>query len=101
MPGPNHIVRLELSVDSLRHQVVHELIAHRKEIEEAVSDEVSRMAESGYLEAKIRESVKKHLDKAIDSAVDRAVSSWSRHSPTVSQAIEKAVHEALWKTEEK
>jgi TPP-dependent pyruvate/acetoin dehydrogenase alpha subunit len=94
------IIRLELSVDAMRYHVVHELVAHRKEIEDTVNNEVTRLMESGYLEQKIQQSVRKHIDEAIESAVKRAVTSWSHHSPTVSQAVETAVHEALWKTEE-
>lgn len=94
------IIRLELSVDAMRHAVVHELMSHHKEIEETVTGEVTRLIESGYLANRIQQSVQKHVDKAIDDAVRNAVSSWSRHSPTVSKAIEAAVHDALWKGEE-
>jgi len=42
-----------------------------------------------------------HLDAAINEAVKNAMSSWTRESPTVKQAIQSAVTDALWQTEKK
>lgn len=96
----NPIVRVELSVDDLRHKVVHALAASHKEIEELVAAELEQYVNSGRLKLKLQQFIQKHMDEAVDTAVKHAVSSWSRESPTVKQAVEKAIHEALWKTEE-
>jgi hypothetical protein len=98
---PLNMVRLQLDVESMRHSVVHALVAHQGEIQKQVEAEVSTLVTSGYLENKIKESVRRHLDTAINEAVKNAMSSWTRESPTVKQAIQSAVTDALWQTEKK
>ena len=61
MPRP---VRLN---EALAH-VVHALVAHQGEIQKQVEAEVSTLVTSGYLENKIKESVRRHLDTAMDTA---------------------------------
>jgi hypothetical protein len=97
MPLP--IIRLELSVEEMRHHVVHALSVHHDSIQKSVDEEVKRFVESGALEHKIQESVRRYLDSAIDEGVRAAISRWVRESPTVKQAVTAAVQDALWKTE--
>jgi uncharacterized membrane protein YvbJ len=94
------IIRLELSVEEMRHHVVHALVDHHDAVQKLVDDEVKQFIESGAMEHQIKESVNKHLRKAVDDGVNSSISRWARESPTVKQAVEKAVHEALWQTEE-
>ena len=98
---PLNMVRLQLDVESMRHSVVHALVAHQGEIQKQVEAEVSTLVTSGHLENKIKESVRRHLDTAINDAVSHAFSSWVRESPTVKKAIQNAVTDALWQTEKK
>lgn len=99
MSLPPH-VRIELSVDAMRHQVVHQLALHQKEVQELVDAEVTQYIESGALTQRLQQSVRKYLDEAVDSAVKSAITSWAKESPTVSKAVERAVHEALWARED-
>lgn len=98
---PFNMVRLQLDVESMRHSVVHALVAHQGEIQKRVEAEVSELVTNGHLERTIKESVRCHLDAAINEAVKNAMSSWTRESPTVKQAIQSAVTDALWQTEKK
>lgn len=93
------MVRLELSVDEMRHHVVHALAEHHGDIQAIVDDQVKQYAESGAMEAKIRDSVQRYMDAAIDDGVKTAISRWTRDSPTIKQAVADAVHAALWSTE--
>ncbi len=93
------MVRLELSVDEMRHQVMHALIDHQGEIQKAVDAEIKRLIESGALEARIKDAVKRYIDCAIDDGVKGAITRWSLKSPTVERAVRDAVQDALWKTE--
>lgn len=94
-----NMVRLQLDVESMRHSVVHALIDHQGDIQKQVEAEISTLVTNGYLEHRIKESVCRHLDTAISDAVKSAISSWTRESPTVKQAIQSAVTDALWQTE--
>lgn len=94
------MMRLELSVQEMRHHVIHTLVEHQGEIQKMVDEEVRHLIESGALALQIKAAVRRHLDTAIDDGVRRAITSWTRESPTVATAIERAVHEALWQTEE-
>ena len=98
---PLNMVRLRLDVESMRHSVVHALIDHQGEIQQQVEAEITELVTNGHLEHKIKESVRHHLDMAISEAVKHAMSSWIRESPTVKQAIQNAVTDALWQTEKK
>ena len=98
---PLNMVRLQLDVESMRRSVIHALVDHQGEIQKQVEAEISTLATNGYLEHKIKESVRRHLDTAINEAVKNAMSSWTRESPTVKQAIQSAVTDALWQTEKK
>lgn len=98
---PLHMIRLQLDVESMRHSVVNSIIAHQGEIQKQVEAEITDLVASGYLEHKIKDSVRRHLDTAISDAVKHAISSWTRESPTVKQAIQSAVTDALWQTEKK
>ena len=99
MSHPLNMVTLRLDVESMRHSVVHALVDHQGDIQKQVEAEVSELVTNGYLEHKIKESVRRHLDAAISDAVKHAMSSWTRESPTVKQAIQSAVMDALWQTE--
>jgi len=98
---PLNMVRLQLDVESMRHSVVHALVDHQGEIQKQVEAEISTLVTSGYLDREIKESVRRHLGTAINDAVKNAMSSWTRESPTVKQAIQNAVTDALWQTEKK
>ena len=98
---PLHMIRLQLDVESMRHSVVNSIVAHQASIQKQVEAEISELVTNGYLEHKIKESVQRHLDTAISEAVKHAMSSWTRESPTVKQAIQSAVTDALWQTEKK
>lgn len=98
---PLNMVRLQLDVESMRHSVVHALIDHHGEIQKQVEEETKNLVTNGYLKSRIKDSVRKHLDIAIDDAVKNAIASWTRESPTVKQAIQNAVMDALWQTEKK
>ena len=98
---PLNMVRLQLDVESMQHSVVHALVDHQGEIQKQVKAEITELVTNGYLERVIKESVRRHLDTAINEAVKNATSGWSRESPTVKQAIQSAVTDALWQTEKK
>jgi glutamate synthase domain-containing protein 3 len=83
----------------MRHSVVHALVDHQGEIQKQVEAEIKDLVTNGHLENQIKESVRRHLDTAINEAVKHAMSSWTRESPTVKQAIQSAVADALWRTE--
>jgi hypothetical protein len=93
-------IRIELSVDDMRHKVVHALAAKNDEIEKLVNDELTHYIESGRLQNIARHAVQKHMDAAVEEGVRRAFTSWSRNSPTVAKAIETSIRDALWKTED-
>lgn len=96
---PMHMIRLQLDVESMRHSVVNSIVARQGDIQKQVEAEITELVASGHLEHKIKESVQRHLDTAISEAVKHAMSSWTRESPTVKQAIQSAVTDALWQTE--
>jgi len=98
---PLNMTRLQLDVESMRHSVIHALVDHQGEIQKQVEAEISTLATNGHLERVIKESVRRHLDTAINDAVKHAMSGWTRESPTVKQAIQSAVTDALWQTEKK
>lgn len=93
------IVRLQLDVESMRHTVVNALVDHHKEIQAHVKNEIERLIKANYLDEQITRSVQRHLGNAIDRAVGNAINSWAQNSPTVKQAIEAAVINALHSTE--
>lgn len=95
------MIRLELSVESMRHQVVHALIDHQNVLTEAVNARITHYIESGAMANKVNKAVQDHLDAAIDSGVKAALNRWTRDSPTVKQAVTAAVHDALYATEPK
>lgn len=98
MPETN-MIRLRLDLESMSYTVVQALVDRQGEIQKQVEAEVSTLVTNGYLENKIKESVRRHIDMAIDEAVKHAMSSWTRESPTVKQAIQNAVTDALWQTD--
>jgi len=98
---PLNMTRLQLDVESMRHSVIHALVDHQGEIQKQVEAEITDLVTNGHLERVIKESVRRHLDTAISDAVKHAISSWTRESPTVKQAIQNAVTDALWQTEKK
>ena len=98
---PLNMVRLQLDVKSIRHSVIHALVDHQGEIQKQVEAEITDLVTNGHLERVIKESVRRHLDTAINDAVKHAMSGWTRESPTVKQAIQNAVTDALWQTEKK
>jgi hypothetical protein len=93
------IVRLQLDVQSMKHTIVNALVDHHKEIQAHVENEIERLIQVGYLGEEITRSVQRHLGNAIDRAVGNAINSWAQNSPTVKQAIEAAVINALYSTE--
>jgi hypothetical protein len=98
---PLNMTRMQLDVESMRHSVIHALVDHQGEIQKQVEAEITDLVTNGHLERVIRESVRRHLDTAINDAVKHAITSWTRESPTVKQAIQNAVTDALWQTEQK
>ncbi len=93
------IVRLQLDVQSMRHSVLNALVDHHKEIQAHVENEIERLIQVGYLDEQITKSVQQHLGNAIDRAVGNAINGWAQNSPTVKQAVETAVINALYSTE--
>jgi len=83
----------------MRHSVVNSIVARQGDIQKQVEAEITDLVTNGHLEHRIKESVRRHLDAAISDAVKHAISSWTRESPTVKQAIQSAVTDALWQTE--
>lgn len=93
------IVRLQLDVQSMRHSVVNAIVDHHKEIEAHVENEIERLIQVGYLDEQVTKSVQQHLGNAIDRAVGNAINGWAQNSPTVKQAVQAAVTNALYSTE--
>jgi hypothetical protein len=95
MRDPLASIRLHLEVEALRHQVVHALVDHQGAIQKQVEAEIDGLLKSGHLEQQVRTAIQKHFDQAIDEAVRAALHSWVRESPTIKQAIQESVAEAL------
>jgi len=76
-------------------------VDHQGEIQKQIEAEITELVTNGHLERVIKESVRRHLDTAINEAMKNAMSGWTRESPTVKQAIQSAVTDALWGTEKK
>ena len=93
------IVSFQLDIKSMKHTVVNALVDHHKEIQAHVENEIERLIKVGYLDGQITRSVQRHLGNAVDRAVGNAINSWAQNSPTVRQAIEAAVINALHSTE--
>lgn len=92
----NEIPIIKLTVESMRHQMLHHLSTQHLELERLVDDEVSRVIASGELERSIVAEMQRALPEHIRSVVRNALQRvW--YSTESVEAISKILREATLK----
>lgn len=87
---------IKITVDSMRHQMLHHLSTQHLELEQMVDAELTRVAESGELEKFIASEIRRAIPDHVKNVVSRAINrmAWDEESM---YAITEAARTAMLK----